>query len=102
MTTQRQITGFELGDEFARVLAETTQSLVVVLDEAGVVLLFNEACERATGFSRDEVVGRDLGDIADPAGGSGGVPRGAGVHLESRGTRALRSGTGRRRTAVDD
>ena len=66
MSTQRQITGFELGDEFARALAETTQSLVVVLDEAGVVLLFNDACERATGFSRDEVLGRKLGDILIP------------------------------------
>ena len=55
MGTKRQTTHFELGDEFARALAETTQSLVCVLDESGVVLLFNDACERATGFSRDEV-----------------------------------------------
>jgi PAS domain S-box-containing protein len=30
-----------------------------VLDRDGRILLFNEACERATGFSRDEVIGRD-------------------------------------------
>ena len=59
-TQQQKSNGFELGDEFARVLAETTQSLVCVLDEAGRVLLFNDACERATGFSRDEVIGREL------------------------------------------
>jgi hypothetical protein len=41
---------FRLGDEFAAVLAETTQSLVCVLGEDGRVLLFNDACERATGF----------------------------------------------------
>ena len=66
MGTKRQTTQFELGDEFARALAETTQSLVCVLDESGVVLLFNDACERATGFSRDEVVGRQLGDVVIP------------------------------------
>ena len=66
MSTRRPSTDFELGDEFARVLAETTQSLVCVLDEAGRALLFNDACERATGFSRDEVIGRDLTDTLIP------------------------------------
>ncbi len=32
----------------------------------GAPLLFNDACERATGFSRDEVVGRDLTDTLIP------------------------------------
>ncbi len=50
---------FELGESFARVLTEATQSLVCVLDRDGRILLFNEACERATGFGRDEVLGRD-------------------------------------------
>jgi PAS domain S-box-containing protein len=57
---------FELGEEFAAVLAETTQSLVCVLDEQGRVLLFNDACERATGFARDEVLGRPLVEFAIP------------------------------------
>jgi PAS domain S-box-containing protein len=57
---------FRLGDEFAAVLAETTQSLVCVLDEDGRVLLFNDACERATGFTRDEVLGRPLTEFAIP------------------------------------
>ena len=65
-TQQRHSNGFEPGDEFARVLAETTQSLVCVLDEAGRVLLFNDACERATGFSRDEVLGRELAEVLVP------------------------------------
>jgi PAS domain S-box-containing protein len=50
---------FELGASFARALTEATQSLVCVLDREGRILLFNEACERATGFRRDEVLGRD-------------------------------------------
>jgi PAS domain S-box-containing protein len=66
MGTRRRTTDFKLGDEFARVLAETTQSLVCVLDEDGRVLLFNDACERATGFSRDEVLGRELTETVIP------------------------------------
>jgi len=57
---------FALGDEFARVLTETTQSLVCVLDRDGRILLFNDACERATGFGRDEVLGRDARDFVIP------------------------------------
>jgi PAS domain S-box-containing protein len=54
------------GDPFAQILTETTQSLVCVLDREGRILLFNEACERATGFSRDEVLGRDARDVVIP------------------------------------
>jgi PAS domain S-box-containing protein len=51
---------------FAAALAETTQSLVCVLDSAARILVFNEACERATGFKRDDVVGRDARDFVIP------------------------------------
>jgi PAS domain S-box-containing protein len=57
---------FIVGDSFARVLTETTASLVCVYDRAGRILLFNEACERATGFTRDEVLGRDARDVVIP------------------------------------
>jgi PAS domain S-box-containing protein len=50
---------FVVGESFARILTEATQSLVCVLDRDGRILLFNEACERATGFRREEVLGRD-------------------------------------------
>ena len=58
---------FVLGDEFARVLTETTQALVCVLDSGGRILLFNAACERTTGYSRDEAVGRDARELVIPA-----------------------------------
>jgi PAS domain S-box-containing protein len=58
--------GFEVGESFARILTETTQSLVCVLDETGRILLFNEACERATGYTRDEVLGRDAREFVIP------------------------------------
>jgi PAS domain S-box-containing protein len=57
---------FVPGDSFARILTETTQSLVCVLDSEGRILLFNEACERATGFSRQEVIGHDARDFVIP------------------------------------
>jgi PAS domain S-box-containing protein len=50
---------FVVSESFARILTEATQSLVCVLDRDGRILLFNEACERTTGFRRDEVLGRD-------------------------------------------
>jgi PAS domain S-box-containing protein len=59
-------TDFVLGDQFARVLTETTESLVCVLDRQGRILLFNEACERATGYSRDEVLATDARDSVIP------------------------------------
>jgi PAS domain S-box-containing protein len=59
-------TDFVLGDQFARVLTETTQALVCVLDSEGRILLFNDACERATGFQRDEVLGRDAREFVIP------------------------------------
>ncbi|HWJ33441.1 MAG TPA: PAS domain S-box protein, partial [Gaiellaceae bacterium] len=58
---------FVLGDDFARVLTETTQALVCVLDSSGRIVLFNDACERSTGYSRDEVVGRDARESVIPA-----------------------------------
>jgi PAS domain S-box-containing protein len=57
---------FRVGESFARILTEATQSLVCVLDRDGRILLFNEACERATGFHRDEVLGRDARECVIP------------------------------------
>jgi len=50
----------QLGDSFAQILTETTQSLVCVLDREGRIRLFNEACERATGYSRTILDGGSL------------------------------------------
>ena len=61
-----QTPDFILGDEFAKVLTETTMSLVCVLDQYGRILFFNDACERVTGFDRDEVIGGDARDFVIP------------------------------------
>ena len=47
-------------------LTETTMSLVCVLGEDGRILFFNEACERLTGFTRAEAVGRDARELVIP------------------------------------
>jgi PAS domain S-box-containing protein len=44
--------------EFGAALVDTVQTLICVLDRDGRIVRFNRACERATGFSADEVVGR--------------------------------------------
>ena len=66
---------FVVGESFARILTETTQSLVCVLAPDGRILLFNEACERATGFTREEVLGRARAGLRDPARGARRVRR---------------------------
>src|SRR2546428_13132182 len=57
---------FILGDEFAKVLTETTMSLVCVLDQDGRILCFNDAWVRATGFRREDVLGRAARDFVIP------------------------------------
>ena len=66
MDEPRQSEEFPVGESFARALTEATQSLVCVLDREGRILLFNEACERATGFRRHELIGRDARDFVIP------------------------------------
>src|SRR3954454_6460049 len=57
---------FILGESFAAILTETTQSLVCVYDREAKILLFNDACEQATGYTRAEVLGNDARDFVIP------------------------------------
>src|ERR1700741_4155572 len=59
-------TPLPLDESFIAVLPDTTQSLVCVYDRDGRILLFNGACERATGFRREEVLGRDARETVIP------------------------------------
>jgi PAS domain S-box-containing protein len=52
--------------QFVQLPTQTTQALVCVLDRDGRIVLFNDACERATGYSRDEVLGGDARDFVIP------------------------------------
>lgn len=47
----------------AEAVVENSGALVVVLDRSGRILRWNEACSRATGYSRDEMFGRPVWDL---------------------------------------
>lgn len=51
---------------FAAALAETSQCLVCVFDAEGTIVRFNRACEHATGYAREDVLGRDARDVVIP------------------------------------
>ena len=42
---------------------EAVPTLIVVVDRGGRILIFNHACQKATGFGLDEVRGRSIWDI---------------------------------------
>ncbi len=52
---------------------DTIAALVVVLDRAGRIVLFNRACETATGFHSGEVVGRSVWETIIPPEDRAGV-----------------------------
>lgn len=45
---------------------EVSLDAIIVADEAGIILEFNEAAEGVFGFSRDEVVGEQMADLIVP------------------------------------
>jgi PAS domain S-box-containing protein len=49
--------------EFTQAVLNTVGSLVVVLDRDGRIVRFNQACERVTGYSATEAVGRCVWDF---------------------------------------
>jgi len=51
-----------------RQIYEASLDAIIVFDSEGVIADFNPAAERIFGFSREEVVGRDLGEVLLPAG----------------------------------
>lgn len=56
---ERAIADFSDGEE-------SQECLVVAVDPAGRIVSFNAACERLTGYSRDEVLGKSLLDLFVP------------------------------------
>jgi diguanylate cyclase (GGDEF)-like protein/PAS domain S-box-containing protein len=51
---------------FAEMLIETANVLVVRVDAEGIVRLINQTAEEVTGYSRDELLGRDWFDVMMP------------------------------------
>lgn len=54
-------------DELAEAILEATDFLVVVLDTEGRIVRFNQACERSTGYTVQEVLGKRVWDMLIPA-----------------------------------
>jgi len=48
---------------FVSAILDTAAALIVVLDTKGRIVRFNHACERATGYTFDEVKGKSLWDL---------------------------------------
>ena len=49
-----------LDAETTAAIVEATSMLLVVLDREAQIVRFNAACERATGYSADEMIGQPL------------------------------------------
>ncbi|HEU0335917.1 MAG TPA: PAS domain S-box protein [Gaiellaceae bacterium] len=57
----------EAGDaDLVDALVDTAQCLVCILDPHGRIVRFNELCERATGYTEAEVLGRDIRELFIP------------------------------------
>gem|GEM_PF-2412923 len=52
--------------DFTRMILQTANSLIFCLDKDARILLFNEECERVTGYSSEEVIGKRWPDIFVP------------------------------------
>lgn len=52
--------------DFNRLILQTANSLIFCLDEDAHILLFNEECERVTGYKAEEVLGKRWPDIFIP------------------------------------
>lgn len=50
-----------------RTLLNVTSELIVLIDTGGRIVMFNKACETLTGYSSDEVIGRNPIDFLVPA-----------------------------------
>jgi len=50
----------------AEIVIETVGALVVVLDREGCILRWNTTCERATGYTREEMIGRPIWTLLLP------------------------------------
>ncbi|MHB8772323.1 MAG: diguanylate cyclase [Syntrophales bacterium] len=62
----RRQRNLENAHEFSRNLIETANVMVVGLDEAGRVAIFNAAAEQLTGYQRAEIIGRSWFDSVVP------------------------------------
>ena len=60
---------------FLTVMMDTVSALVIALDRAGMVVGFNQACQKVTGFSYEQLLGKPFWEILIPADEREGVMR---------------------------
>ncbi|MCP9440002.1 MAG: PAS domain S-box protein [Nitrospira sp.] len=63
---QRVVEELRRQHAFIEAVLETAGALVVVLDREGRILRFNRACEQATGYSSEEVMGKTVWSLLLP------------------------------------
>ena len=63
--TDRKQTQLQLQQErdFSNAIIDTVGALIAVLDRQGAIVSFNHTCEEITGYSRAEVIGRQVWDV---------------------------------------
>src|SRR4051812_41406486 len=61
-----ELAGRSVDHEVGAALVDTAQTLVCVLDAEGRIVRFNRACERVTGWTSEEVLGRDARETVIP------------------------------------
>ncbi|MGI9450293.1 MAG: PAS domain S-box protein [Geminicoccaceae bacterium] len=67
ITKRKEVDGaLRREQRFNSAILDTIDSLVVVLDRKGRILLFNHACEAATGYRADELEQRSIWDVLIP------------------------------------
>jgi PAS domain S-box-containing protein len=66
VTRSQTAPGAGARDAYIDALARTGVGMVCVLERDGRIAVFDQGCERATGFTAEEVVGRDARDVVIP------------------------------------
>ncbi|MHC4908367.1 MAG: PAS domain S-box protein, partial [Planctomycetota bacterium] len=51
----------------ARDLLDAIDAMIIVVDASARIVLFNRACQRASGYREDEIIGRKAWEILAPA-----------------------------------
>lgn len=49
--------------DFSSAVMDTAPALIIVLDREGRIIRFNQACERVSGYSAEEIAGRRIGEL---------------------------------------
>jgi two-component system sensor histidine kinase/response regulator len=86
---QEQIARARASEAMSAAVVRTALDCVITIDRTGRILEFNPAAERTFGYSRDQVIGRDMADVIIPAHMREAHRRGMRRYLDTGETRVL-------------